>query len=84
MSDNRDWKMFRGRRGALRWYQRAYEAVLVLIGRHSLHRAWQLGLDQGASDEYRRLITNRAAIFELKCPCRLLPTPPQDSEAVKP
>lgn len=66
MSDNRDWKMFRGRRGSLRWYQRAYEAALILVGRHSLHRAWQLGLDQGAADECRRLITNGAAIAEMK------------------
>lgn len=64
MSDNRNWHFFRKPNGYLRWVQRPYEAWLILSGQHSLHRAWQLGLDQGSAMEYRRLITNKAYIAE--------------------
>lgn len=63
--DNRDWTIFRNRRGAPRWFQGLYEAWLILARRHSLHRAWQRGLEQGSRMEYERLITNRAYIAEL-------------------
>jgi hypothetical protein len=74
--DNRNWRMFRGKRGYFRWYQRLYEAGLILLGKHSLHRAWQLGLDQGSQNEYQRLITNRAAHAELRHSRPFAPTPP--------
>lgn len=64
-ADSRNWKIFRNRRGTPRWYQRLYEAALIVTGKHSLHRAWQLGLDSGSASEYRRLITNRAYLAEV-------------------
>lgn len=45
--------------------QRVREAWWILTGRHSLHRAWQFGHDQGIQFEYRRLITNKAYIAEV-------------------
>jgi len=66
--DNRNWTIFRNRRGWPRWYQRFYEAFLIVAGRHSLHRAWQLGVDQGSRLEYRRLITNKAYLAEVNPP----------------
>jgi len=41
-----------------RFLQRLYEIFLVATGRYSLHRAWQLGFDQGHRDEYNRIINN--------------------------
>jgi hypothetical protein len=72
--DNRDWTIFRGKNGNPKWFQRPYEAWLILSGRHSLHRAWQLGLDIGTAMEYRRLITNKAYLAEAEKP---LPPPPE-------
>ena len=62
---NQDWKTFRNRRGTPRWYQRFYEAWLIVIGSQSLHRAWQNGCNYGSRIEYRRLITNRAYLAEI-------------------
>ena len=64
VEDNRNWRIFYPYRF---WgmKQRIYEAWLILSGSHSLHRAWQLGLQFGSSMEYRRLITNRAYLAEI-------------------
>lgn len=53
-------KIYRNSRGGPRWYQRLVEAWWVLTRRHSLHSAWQAGMDYGSRLEYRRLITNGA------------------------
>ena len=45
---------------------RLRECYWVMTGSWSLHRAWQRGLDEGHRLEYRRLITNRAYIAEIK------------------
>lgn len=66
MSDNRNWRIFRNRRGWPCWYQRFYEAGLIILGKHSLHRAWQLGHDHGTAFEYTRLIRNKAYLGELR------------------
>lgn len=60
------WTTHRDKRGCPRWYQRFLEAWWVVTGKWSLHRAWQVGKDQGGIDEWRRLIVNRAAITELE------------------
>lgn len=70
VSDNlgRDFPIHRNRRGSPRWYQPAFEAWLVLTGQWSLHKAWQRGFDAGHLDEYRRLITNKAYLAEVRQP----------------
>jgi hypothetical protein len=40
----------------LRW--RLREAWLILLGRNSLHLAWQVGLDHGTRMEYERTVVN--------------------------
>ncbi len=60
LSDPRPFKIYRNRRGGPRWFQPALEAWWVLTRRHSLHSVWQAGMDYGAANEYRRLITNGA------------------------
>lgn len=54
--DPRDWTIYRGRRGQPRWFQRWYEAWLIVRGAHSLHRAYQIGLDHGTRCEYYRTV----------------------------
>lgn len=49
----------------MRWYQSWYEAALILAGKHSLHRAWQLGHDHGTDAEYKRLIKKRGYVGEV-------------------
>ena len=51
-------KIHRNRRGWPRWYQPILEAWWVLIGRWSLHRAWQAGIHHGTEMEYRRTVIN--------------------------
>ena len=43
------WTNYRGS-----FFGRLYEAVLILRGKHSLHRAWQKGYDQHTMDESAR------------------------------
>ncbi len=38
--------------------QRVREAWWILTGKHSLHRAWQIGHDQGIAHEYQRVVVN--------------------------
>lgn len=38
---------------------RIKEAWLVLIGRNSLHLAWQVGHDDGIREEYQRCVVNK-------------------------
>lgn len=71
--DNRDWAIYRNRKGSPCWWQRFYEAWLVATDRHSLHRAWQRGVEQGSAMEYRRLITNNAYLAEIKAPSLVRP-----------
>lgn len=52
----RDWPMYRGKRGGLRWYQRFVEAWLIVTGRWSLHRAWQAGYSHGTKTEWHRIV----------------------------
>ena len=60
MMDNRNWGIFKNKKGWPVWWQHFYEAFLVVTKRHSLHKAWQRGVEQGTHNEYRRLITNQA------------------------
>ena len=61
------WPIYRDRRGWPRWYQRWFEAWWIITGKWSLHMAWQEGLtQQGSLMEYRRLITNRAYLAEIR------------------
>jgi hypothetical protein len=46
------WPIYR--RPNWEWRQRLVEAWLVIVGRHSLHRAWQRGYDQHIMDESAR------------------------------
>lgn len=43
------WHNYRGS-----FFGRLYEAVLIITGRQSLHRAWQTGYDQHIRDESLR------------------------------
>lgn len=52
--DPRRWVTHRNRSGWPCWYQRWLEAWWIVIGKWSLHRAWQDGLDHGAKMEYQR------------------------------
>jgi len=56
--ENRSWKIHRGPRGQIRWYQRWFEAWWIITGKWSLHRAWQQGHDNGTASEYRRIVIN--------------------------
>lgn len=57
-TDNRNWRIFRDRRGSPRWFQRFYEAMLIVSGKHSLHRAWQLGYDMHCAQSMAGAIAN--------------------------
>ena len=54
--DPRKWTIHRNQRGWPRWYQRWLEVWWIVIGKWSLHRAWQDGKDYGAQMEYQRII----------------------------
>lgn len=58
--------IWRRRNGAVLFAQRVREAWWILTGKWSLHRAWQRGFDGGTQSEYRRSITNLAAVADLK------------------
>lgn len=60
------WPRYRMLTRRQRAVQRLREAWWILIGRHSLHRAWQVGHDQGCMHEYHRLVTNKAYIAEIQ------------------
>jgi hypothetical protein len=47
-------KIWRGRRGRVLFAHRVKEAIWILIGRWSLHRAWQRGYDDHIRDESLR------------------------------
>jgi len=64
--DPRPFTIYRNRRGAPRWYQTIVEAWWILTRRHSLHSAWQAGLDEGHRSEYTRLIRNKAYLAEVR------------------
>jgi hypothetical protein len=64
--DPRRWHIYRDKRGTPRWFQRWLEAWWVITGRWSLHRAWQDGVTLGTDMEYRRLITNKAYLAEIR------------------
>lgn len=72
--DPRRWKIHRKRNGWPRWYQRWLEAWWIIIGRWSLHRAWQDGVFHGSAEEYKRIIINGGdGGYKLKAP-----PPPRD------
>ena len=52
-------KIWRGRRGRVLFVHRIKEAVWILTGRWSLHRAWQRGYDDGTRTEYHRVVVNK-------------------------
>lgn len=52
------WKIYRDARGWPRWWQRGYEAFLVLTGRYTFWHAWDQGRHSGSRDEYRRIVIN--------------------------
>ncbi len=55
-TDARRWTIHRTRRGRIVWWQRWYEAWLIVSGQWSLHRAFQDGLDHGSRLEYHRTV----------------------------
>lgn len=57
--------IWRDKRGWVRWSQRIREAWWILTGKWSLHRAWQVGCDQGSLAEYKRIIVNKGDIYFL-------------------
>lgn len=55
--DPRPFKIYRvGRNGRVAWHQRWAEAWWCLTGKHTLHRVWQAGRDDGTRAEYRRTV----------------------------
>lgn len=52
------WKVHRNWRGWPCWWQRGYEAWLVITGRYTFWHAWHDGKHRGSSDEYNRVIVN--------------------------
>lgn len=60
--DPRLWKIHRNKRGAPRWYQKFLEAWWIILGKWSLHKAWQDGLGYGSLQEWNRIIKNMGDI----------------------
>lgn len=68
------WKIHRDGLGRVRWWQRWYEAWLVLTGSYTFWHAWDHGRHRGGMDEYQRVVVNggdlvpliEAAIDELR------------------
>lgn len=52
------WKIHRNRTGWPRWWQRGYEAWLVITGQYTFWHAWHDGKHLGARQEYERIIVN--------------------------
>lgn len=52
------WTIHRNHGGWPRWWQRGYEAWLVVTGRYTFWHAWHDGKHRGSADEYQRIIGN--------------------------
>lgn len=52
------WTIHRTRRGWPAWWQRFYEAGLILSGRYTFWHAWHDGKHDGSRDEYQRIVCN--------------------------
>ena len=50
------WTIHRNKSGWPRWWQRFYEAWLVVTGKYSFWHAWDHGQHVGAMNEYRRIV----------------------------
>lgn len=56
------WRIHRNGKGSPRWWQRFYEAWLVITGKYTFWHAWQDGKHAGAMSEYSRML--RGGDFE--------------------
>lgn len=52
------WHIHRGAFGKPKWWQRWYEAWLVVTGRYTFWHAYDHGKHQGQIEEYRRIVVN--------------------------
>jgi hypothetical protein len=59
------WKIHRDGRGRMRWWQRWYEAWLVLTGSYTFWHAWDHGKSRGAMQEYDRVVNNGGDLVPL-------------------
>lgn len=57
-ADPRPFTIYRDKRGKPRWFQPYLEALWIIQGKWSLHRAWQAGHNHGAAMEYQRTVIN--------------------------
>jgi hypothetical protein len=55
-------RIWRTKRFNVSFSHRVREAFWILTGQWSLHRAWQIGHDQGTQHEWQRVIVNMGDI----------------------